>query len=239
MIFKAKHGRSTIAYTVIRGKRIKTSEIIIEKGGKVVIRTPPGKPQEEIEKIIRSKAEWILKKQQEYKRRPHQVIARPTFKPDSTLPYLGKNYPLYVMGGRSQDRLRFVNGEFLLTAKSKSPPEKVARKLYQEWLMKSAMPVMRESVKFYANRLGVKPQGIAVKDLKGRWGSATRSGTINLNLNLLKAPQDVIDYIVLHELCHFEVKDHSHHFWDLLHKFMPSYERRIEWLRVNASSLLA
>ncbi|AIC16477.1 M48 family metallopeptidase [Nitrososphaera viennensis] len=236
MMLKTRHGKSTITYTVIRGKRIKTSEIIIEKG-KVVIRTPPDKPLEEIEKIIQKKAEWILKKQQEYKRLAHQ-IARPTFKPDSTLPYLGKNYPLYIMGGRSQDKLRFVNGEFLATTKSQNPSEKAIRKLYQEWLMKSAMPIMRDSVKFYANRLGVKPQRVIIKDLKNRWGSATKSGTVNLNVNLLKAPQDVIDYIVLHELCHFEIKDHSHHFWNLLHKFMPSYEKRIEWLRVNAGNLI-
>jgi predicted metal-dependent hydrolase len=54
----------------------------------------------------------------------------------------------------------------------------------------------------------------------------------------MKAPEDVIDYIILHELCHLKIKEHSHHYWDLLHKFMPNYYDKIEWLKVNGSSLI-
>ena len=56
--------------------------------------------------------------------------------------------------------------------------------------------------------------------------------------SLIKAPEDVIDYIVLHELCHLKIKEHSCYYWDLLYKFMPNYHEKIEWLRVNGGSLL-
>jgi predicted metal-dependent hydrolase len=79
---------------------------------------------------------------------------------------------------------------------------------------------------------------IAIKNLRNRWGSLTKNGVLNLNLNLVKAPEDVIDYVILHELCHLKIKEHSHHYWDLVRKFMPNYQDKIEWLNVNGSNLL-
>jgi predicted metal-dependent hydrolase len=73
---------------------------------------------------------------------------------------------------------------------------------------------------------------------ENRWGSLTKTGVINLNLNLMKAPDDIIDYIVLHELCHLRIKEHSHHYWDLVHRFMPNYQDKIEWLKVNGLNLM-
>ena len=72
----------------------------------------------------------------------------------------------------------------------------------------------------------------------GFQGSATKANVINLNINLLNAPESVIDYIILHELCHLKIKEHSHHFWDMLHKFIPDYQEKVEWLRINGSRLV-
>jgi predicted metal-dependent hydrolase len=77
-----------------------------------------------------------------------------------------------------------------------------------------------------------------MKNLRNRWGSLKKNGVLNLNLNLVKAPEDVIDYIILHELCHLKIREHSHHYWDLLHKFMPNYYDKIEWLNVNGKDIL-
>jgi predicted metal-dependent hydrolase len=67
---------------------------------------------------------------------------------------------------------------------------------------------------------------------------AQKDDLINLIVNLFKAPENIIEYIILHELCHIRIKEHSHRYWDLLHKFMPNYHDKIEWLKVNAGSLL-
>jgi len=77
-----------------------------------------------------------------------------------------------------------------------------------------------------------------VKPLKTRWGSATKKGVVNLNLHLLKAPKDVIDYIIIHELCHLQIKNHSFRFWNLVRKFMPDYEEKKEWLEKNLKNIL-
>jgi predicted metal-dependent hydrolase len=77
-----------------------------------------------------------------------------------------------------------------------------------------------------------------MKDLRNIWGSVTKNKTINLNVNLLKAPEDIIDYIIIHELCHLKIKGHSHLFWDYLKQFVPNYIQNIKWLNRNSNSLI-
>ena len=80
-----------------------------------------------------------------------------------------------------------------------------------------------------ARKVGVHPSKINIKQLKDRWGSATHTGEINLNYNLMKARRHVIKYVILHELCHFKIKEHSHHFWNLIAKHMLKYEESVKW----------
>jgi hypothetical protein len=82
--------------------------------------------------------------------------------------------------------------------------------------MEKAQNIFEDKVKNYSKMVGVKVKHVSIKNLRNRWGSLTKRSTININLNLIKAPEDVIDYIVLHELCHLKVEGHSHHYWDLL-----------------------
>lgn len=72
--------------------------------------------------------------------------------------------------------------------------------------------------------------------LGNRWGSLTKRH--NLNLNLVKDPGDVIDYVVLHELCHLKINEHSDRYYAIVHKFMPNYREKIEWSKIYGSNLL-
>ena len=122
--------------------------------------------------------------------------------------------------------------------KSAKLSSSVLKKLYESWLIEKAHDVFEDKVEKHSKRIGVRVKQIAVKNLRNRWGSLTKKDVVNLNINLMKAPEDVIDYIILHELCHLKIKEHSHHYWDLLHKFMPNYHDKVEWLKVNGSSLI-
>lgn len=139
--------------------------------------------------------------------------------------------------------LSFVDQHFMIKLKSSASSAKdhsdLISKLYNGWLMRAAHPIFKNKVEEMSSRVGVdKPRKIVIKKLKNRWGSLTPSGTINLNVNLLKAPSDIIDYIILHELCHFKIKEHSHHYWDLVRMHIPDYEKKVNWLNVNATILL-
>jgi predicted metal-dependent hydrolase len=234
---QVQFGSSTISYSIIKSRRVKTSEIIVESD-KVVVRVPFNKPVSDIHEIVKKKANWIIKKQLEYKRLNPQII-KATFQHGSTLSYLGKNYPLKIINNHvGSGQIELAKGEFLIFMNGSNNSMKSIKMLYEKWLTETAQFFVDNKIQLYSRQLGVEPRQVIFKNLKNRWGSATKDGVINLSLNLLKAPTDIIDYMILHELCHLEIKEHSHRFWDLVHKFMPNYQEKIDWLKVNGSSLL-
>jgi predicted metal-dependent hydrolase len=113
---KTQYGTTTIPYYIIKSKRIRTSEIIVDSN-KVTVRTPLNKNLSDIERLIAGKASWILKKQKEYKESVPQII-QPTYEDGSTLPYLGKNYPLRIIKYQPQYNIKFRDGEFTIEIKS-------------------------------------------------------------------------------------------------------------------------
>lgn len=231
-----KFDGETIEASIHRSKRIRTSEIIVDENS-VEIRTPMNKPMVEIESMVRRKKNWISKKQSEYAKREYHII-KPTFEADSTLPYFGKNIPLRIGGtSASKDSIELVDGEFQVSSSGKVSPLKV-RKLYERWLYNIAYTTFFLKVKQYSNLLNIKIKEITLKNMKGRWGAITKSGGISLNTNLIKAPEEVIDYIILHEMCHFVIKGHSHHFWELICSYFPRYQDAIKWLEVNSGAML-
>jgi predicted metal-dependent hydrolase len=114
----------------------------------------------------------------------------------------------------------------------------ITRSLYYDWLNSKADLLFKEKVSQYSVIIDVTPNRVIIKNLKNRWGSITKNKTVNLNVNLLKAPEDIIEYVIFHELCHLKIKGHSYQFWDYLKQFVPDYKQKVEWLKRNADSLL-
>lgn len=239
-----RYGTATIRYRIIKTRRrVKTSEVIVDADtATVTVRAPLKKDKSEIQKIVLVKASWILKKQREYRENKPQLI-KPTFKQNSTLPYLGKNYRLVIRKNnkiQSENKLQFINAEFVATVKSSSKNSKILLKnLYESWLLDNAQMVLKEKVGKWSQKVGIAIERVTIKNLRKRWASLTKDKKIvNVNVHLLKAPDDVIDYIILHELCHVKINNHSHHYWDLVREYMPSYQEKIDWLNANTTSIL-
>jgi predicted metal-dependent hydrolase len=240
---RIRYGTTTIPYHIIKTGRVKTSEVIVDADATITVRTPLEKNKHEIQRIVLDKASWILEKQREFRKNTSQLI-KPTFEENSTLPYLGKNYPLVMVKKKnkkqSENELRLIDGKFVATIKSSKNSKRSIKNLYDSWLLDNAQIALREKVEKCSKKIGIGVERISIKNLRKRWGSLTKDKkTINLNVNLLKAPDDVIDYIILHELCHVKINDHSHHYWDLVRRYMPSYQEKIDWLNSNTSILLA
>jgi predicted metal-dependent hydrolase len=141
---------------------------------------------------------------------------------------------------QSENELQLINGEFVATIKSSFKNSKsLIKNLYESWLSDNSQIILKEKVEKCSQETGMGVERINIKKLRKRWGSLTKDKkTINLNVHLLKAPDDVIDYIILHELCHVKINDHSHHYWDLVRRYMPNYQEKIDWLNANTSILV-
>ncbi len=102
-----------------------------------------------------------------------------------------------------------------------------------------ALKVLPQRVKLYAAQMGVSVGRITIRCQKTRWGSCTREGNLNFNCLLMLAPEEVQNYVVVHELCHRLEMNHSKRFWAEVAKVMPDYQVHQKWLKENGSRLIA
>lgn len=119
------------------------------------------------------------------------------------------------------------------TQKEKTPSEKRLEAIYR----KAAREYFPKRVSHYAHILGVTYGKISIRDQKTRWGSCSSEGNLSFNWRLILAPPNVLDYVVVHELCHRKEMNHSHEFWALVESIMPNYKEYRKWLRINGKNL--
>lgn len=100
-------------------------------------------------------------------------------------------------------------------------------------LTELARQVIPQRVAFYAEKMGVTYGRITIRNQKTRWGSCSQTGNLNFNCRLMKMPQEVIDYVVVHELCHRLQMNHSRLFWEEVEKVLPDYQIARQWLKKN------
>lgn len=233
---RIRFGNSTIQYSIIKSKRRKTSQIVVDKN-EVVIRAPATKTLFEIRQMIKDKAQWIFKKQLEFQKIKPQ-ITEITFTAGSKLPYLGKNYQITIIAKQKEDSIKLYREQFIIKLQANRSSRKTVQGLYENWLTEKTSEIFDKKVSEFSKKTGLEPKQIVIKNLRNRWGSLAQDKTLNLNINLLKAPDSVIDYVILHELTHLKIKAHTHHFWEFVHKFMPDYEQNRLWLEHNGQRIV-
>ena len=105
-------------------------------------------------------------------------------------------------------------------------------------LKQKAQAYIPERVEYFANIMGVDYGRITIRKQKTRWGSCSGKGNLNFNCLLMLAPPEVIDYVVIHELCHRKEMNHSRAFWREVEKVMPDYKKSVLWLKNQGSMLI-
>jgi len=220
-----KFGNSQITYKVHKTKR-RTTEIVVDTSG-IEILTSEQKSHSEIQKLVKKNSKWIFRKQLWANKQNDLKI---TFKQGTKIPYLGKNYLLKITETKNES-VSLSHGKFIIKVKKNTP--KRVQELFKEWLKTHAQSIIEIKAGTNAKKIGIKFEKIIIKDHKERWGSISKNKTININLSILCAPPKIIDYVIIHELCHLKIPDHSPKYWNLLYKMMPDYETHKEWLSVN------
>ena len=109
--------------------------------------------------------------------------------------------------------------------------------ILKKWLLQQAISILSEKTKYWSTQMDVSPNQIKLKDQKTRWGSCSSKGNINYNWRIIMAPENIIDYLVIHELAHLKVPNHSNSFWNLVESFDRNYKNNRKWLKDNGLTL--
>jgi len=224
-----------LSYEVVRSRR-STADIIIERDGSVLVRAPEWADDEQIADIVTSKHYWIFQGLAEWRDLNATRVLR-EYKSGEGFLYLGRAYRLLLVVEQDVP-LQLKGGRFLLRRDLVEKGEiAAARAAFRDYYIARGRERIRKRVEYYAPKVGVQPADVDVRDLGNRWASCSPSGALAFNWKCMMAPQTIIDYIVVHELCHFYYGDHTDAFWNEVDKVIPDYRERKEWLRKNGAGL--
>ena len=219
---------------IIRTSRRKTASIRVEEGAVSVV-VPASISVEKIDQLLVSKRLWIKEKMA--LQRALAPVTDKQFVSGEAFPYLGRNYRLKVEQG-SFVPVKLLQGQLVVQTPEGSQQPHMIRNALVRWYKRQALQKMRDKVKRYAPVVGVKPAGVAIKSFKSRWGSCTVKGELEFNWRIMFAPNRMVDYVVVHELCHLIHYDHSPDFWSEVWRVMPDYQECRNWLRENSEGLV-
>jgi predicted metal-dependent hydrolase len=225
-------GSSQVAYCLNRSKRTTIGMSVGPDG--LDVRAPRWVGLGAIEAVLLEKAEWIVRKLQEVQERQRQMQATIIqWEQGATFPYLGNTLVLDINSERSPRSPHAAlqshesgAARTLQVAVAQSASQAQIRDAVQAWLMQQAKTNFTQRLDHFAPQLGVSWKKLSLSNASTRWGTASADGTIRLNWRLIHFKQDIIDYVVVHELSHLRVMNHSPLFWDTVRAVVPDYAER-------------
>lgn len=226
-----------VQYTLRRSSR-KTIGITVEKDGTVKVHSPYRISEDYINQLLQKKSPWILEKVREAQIRLAEAGRPKTFSEGECLNYLGKQFKLKIARNSSikKHETAMLNENILLKVPLNADDEKI-RGILKRWYIDQFKLLAQKRVVHYSRLLGRSPGKITVREQKTRWGSCSAKGNINLNWKLIMAPLEVVDYVIVHELCHLKEMNHSKNFWKLVEGICPEYIKYRTWLKKNGDNL--
>lgn len=233
--------------------RRRTIEVIVDRGGELVIAAPEDCPLEIIERIARQKSEWLYNKLEEKELLFQPGIAKEYVSGEGFF-YLGRSYRLRVVNSIKPAKATvtsLAHRTFAAQTEIASEPDLVLRRgwfrlsrlaltkaenVFIEWYTRQGTNWISNRLENFTNRLEAVPLEVRVQDLGFRWASCSpQNGRLNFHWRCMLLPANIIDYIIVHELVHFHEPHHNNDFWRRVERAMPDYIPRKEWLARNGS----
>ncbi|WJW95201.1 SprT family zinc-dependent metalloprotease [Enterobacter pseudoroggenkampii] len=203
-----------------------TSRVLIKvhPDCRVVVSAPEEADDLAVLTAVKKRGRWIYQQLRDFRRQLEYITPRKYISGESHY-YLGKQYLLKVIEEPAEvQRVKMLRGKLEVTLRQKSP-EKV-RQLLIDWYKTRAKNVFAKRLEAMLEQaLWVNaPPPLRVLTMQTQWGSCSPSGRLTLNPNLVKAPRECIDYVILHELCHLAEHNHSERFYRLMGQVMPEWK---------------
>lgn len=215
-----QYGSQVIEYSTLVKGGLKSHYITVQKGDGVVLK---GKAisVEVADKLILRKAKWILDKLELVK-----SIGDDDIVTGSRIQYLGRRYYVEVIINSSQDKVNidFTESKFKVSLPKALNNQEELKTAFETFFREKAREKIAPRVRKWSKVTGLKFGDLKFMKLEKRWGSCTPSNNILINIDAVKLPFSLIDYLIVHELVHTRIKNHSKEFWAELSKHIPKWK---------------
>jgi predicted metal-dependent hydrolase len=226
----------TIPYRIIVSGRARRLRLVIRQETGLEVIVPHGVALTAHEPFLREKEAWILATLDRLQAQAAAAAPQPLIS-GRALSFAGRTLTLDVRSGAPAGRFRVVLSGDALILTLPTCDDATAHRALALWYRKQAPAIFAERLALSNVRYGYRYGRVAIKEQKSRWGSCSRLGNLNFNWRLLLAPLPVLDYVVVHELCHLKEMNHSTHFWQLVARACPDYAAQRRWLRQHGHEL--
>ena len=240
-MYKVNIEDTIINYSINKKSNLKNITIKIKYPDIVTVSSPKSVNDEYIHDLVLSKGKWILKKLTEFKIK--ETENPPILLIDGDLiPYLGNYYRLNVHKETNTIKcsLIFEKDKFIAKVPYNISSDKQyieLKKLLVNWYLTKGRKLIKERLSIYSKKLNLYPESITLKEQKTSWGTCSSKGNIYINWKILLAPLDIIDYVLVHELCHLKHMNHSKEYWQLVSTIFPNYKEKRNYLKENSLKL--
>jgi predicted metal-dependent hydrolase len=201
------------------------------RGVRVIL---PPNSDETPEGLLCENADWVVKKKEKYdeyrRRAPHREFVE-----GEEFPYLGDTHKVHV---ENVEEYKVHDGKIVLPQSEVRIPEDGMEETLRDFYRKEAQDFFVRKVEEYADKIGVEYESVSVRNQRTRWGSCSAKKNLSFNWRLVMAPEDVAEYVVVHELAHLKEKNHTKTFWRIVREHMPDYKAKADWLEENSTELV-
>ena len=230
------------SYHIRRSQRTTRMRIVVTSDNVEVV-APAKVTEHNIHQFVQSKQQWIIQAlaKMAANSQHHKSPAPTIYCHGAQIPYRGASYKLAIKPSKlKRIKIEFCQ-EFIVHLPeiwvSKDHSAEIREALIR-WMKQASKSHVEQLVKHHAEKKQLFPQAIKIKTQKSRWGSCGIHNDININWLLIIAPPKVLEYVVVHELCHIKIRNHSAHFWALVAEHLPDYQSQRHWLKKHGSSLM-
>ncbi|WP_170074841.1 M48 family metallopeptidase [Paraclostridium dentum] len=225
------HKNREIRFNIIYRKR-KTMSLEIKRDGIINVIAPNGLDKTFIVDKVKNKSDWIIKKLDEIEVLNNNRYTR-SYESGDIFLYLGNEYILEVLVDKTTIGTSVSLENNKLIVRSNSNNKDVIQRALRNWYTDETLGITKERINYYKLFFGDTVTSIKIKDQKSRWASCTYKNEILFNLRCSMMPIQIIDYIVVHEMCHMEHRNHSKDFYLAVERILPDYKERVKWLKNN------
>jgi predicted metal-dependent hydrolase len=211
-------GSDPVEYVLVRRRGRRGVGLKVDENG-LTVSAPSAMALARIEALVRESERWVLRKIAEWKTRQVPPVR---WEDGASLPYLGRSVVLRIAHGRRGDAT-VAGDEMQVTVRDASAAE--IRRVVVAWYRRLARAHLGARLSELAHRAGLAPPRFFLSSALARWGSCNSRREIRLAWRLLKAPPDLVDYVICHELAHLRHMNHSAAFWAEVERQCPDYRR--------------